>query len=86
MGLFFSFWSIKQMDRQKNKKKNSFNLNDKILTSAWRNIFNISGRITGANWGIWVSDTSCVISVIENKGKRLFFEEKKYTSEQHKIS
>lgn len=28
------------------------------LTSAWTNILYISGRINGATWGIWISETS----------------------------
>ena len=36
-----------------------------LYVSAWRKIFSISGRITGATWGIWVSVTSRQNSAIK---------------------
>ena len=52
------------------------------LTSAWTNILYISGRINGATWGIWISETSrqnsaktknCVINLGNNIEKHCLF-------------
>ena len=52
------------------------------LTSAWTNILYISGRINGATWGIWISETSrqnsaktknCVINLGNNIEKHWLF-------------